>query len=168
MANLWITGDSWGVLDPKEPKSHWVNFCAQHYNLKNIYCLARSGISQDMINYITECVIKNVNWKDRDVKFSNMDDHLIIFPTTPTRITFNKVWDRETFDYNQGPHNLNWKALSKNKFKKEKEMFELRVKHQKFVQEHLFEEFVKVYMHPTRIQKLLDMGYTIDELDDVL
>lgn len=108
MANLWITGDSWGVLDYKEPETHWVNFYAEHYNLKNIYCLARSGISQDMINYITECVIKNVPWKDRDVNFSNMDDHLIVFPTTPTRITFNKVWDRETFDYNQGPHNLSW------------------------------------------------------------
>ena len=112
MANLWITGDSWGVLDNHEPQSHWVNYYAQHYNLKNIYCLARSGISQDMINYITECVIKNVEWKDRDVKFYNMEDHLIIFPTTPTRITFNKVWDQETFDYNQGPHNLNWKTLS--------------------------------------------------------
>jgi hypothetical protein len=53
-------------------------------------------------------------------------------------------------------------------FTKEKEQFELRVTHQKFVKEHLFEEFVKVYMHPNRIQKLLDMGYSIDELDDVL
>ena len=61
-----------------------------------------------------------------------------------------------------------WGALSRNNFEKEKEMFELRVKHQRFVQEHLFEEFVKVYMHPTRIQKLLDTGYTIDELDDIL
>ena len=47
-------------------------------------------------------------------------------------------------------------------------MFELRVKHQQFVQEHLLEEFVKIYMHPNRIQKLLDMGYSIDELDDIL
>jgi 6-phosphogluconate dehydrogenase len=61
-----------------------------------------------------------------------------------------------------------WKTLSENKFAKEKEQFELRVKHQKFVQEHLFEEFVKAYMHPNRILKLLDMGYTIDELDDIL
>ena len=62
----------------------------------------------------------------------------------------------------------NWTWLSLNTFKKEKEQFELRVRHQKFVQEHLFEEFVKAYMHPNRIQKLLDMGYNIDELDDIL
>jgi len=47
-------------------------------------------------------------------------------------------------------------------------MFEIRVKYQRFVQEHLFEEFVKVAMHPKRIQKLLDMGYSIDELDNLL
>ena len=62
----------------------------------------------------------------------------------------------------------NWIILSGNNFTKEKEMFELRVKHQLFVQENLFEEFVKVYMHPNRIQKLLDMGYSIDHLDDLL
>ena len=62
----------------------------------------------------------------------------------------------------------NWIGLSENKFAKEKEQFELRVRHQKFVQENLFEEFVKAYMHPNRIQKLLDMGYNIDELDDIL
>ena len=62
----------------------------------------------------------------------------------------------------------NWNSLSSNTFKKEKKMFELRVRHQRFVQEYLFEEFVKAYMHPNRIQKLLDMGHSIDELDDVL
>jgi hypothetical protein len=61
-----------------------------------------------------------------------------------------------------------WEGLSYNKFAKEKEMFEIRVKYQRFVQEHLFEEFVKVAMHPKRIQKLLDMGYSIDELDNLL
>ena len=64
-----------------------------------------------------------------------------------------------------------WKSLSRNKFTKEKENFELRelrVKHQKFVQEHLFEELVKIAMHPNKIEKYLSMGYTIDELDDIL
>lgn len=62
----------------------------------------------------------------------------------------------------------NWRGLSSNKFAKEKEMFELRVRHQRFIQDNLFEEFVKTYMHPNRIQKLLNMGYSIDELDDLL
>ena len=61
-----------------------------------------------------------------------------------------------------------WGMLSSNKFGKDKKTFELKIKHQKFVQEHLFEKFVKAYMHPTRIQKLLDMGYSVDELDEVL
>jgi hypothetical protein len=30
------------------------------------------------------------------------------------------------------------------------------------------EEFVKAYMHPNIIKKMLDMGYSIDELDDIL
>ena len=58
--------------------------------------------------------------------------------------------------------------FKKFKFKKEKETFELRIKYQQFVQENLFEELVKIYMHPNRIQKLLNMGYSIDELDDLL
>jgi hypothetical protein len=61
-----------------------------------------------------------------------------------------------------------WNWLSLQIFTKDKELFELIVKYQKFIHERLLEEFVKVYMHPTRIQKLLDMGYSIDELDDIL
>jgi len=34
------------------------------------------------------------------------------------------------------------------------------------VQENLFEELVKVYMHPKRMNKLLDMGYSIEEIVD--
>jgi hypothetical protein len=110
MANLWITGDSWGVLDKELPESHWVNYYAKHYNLKNIYCLARQGIAQDMINYMTHCVIKNTAWEGRTERWSNYDDHIIIFPTTPTRITYKKHWDQDTFDVQQGPHNLNWES----------------------------------------------------------
>ena len=62
----------------------------------------------------------------------------------------------------------NWYGLSSNMFKKDKEIFKLRVKHQRFVQKNLFEEFVKVYMHPNRVQQLLDIGYSFDELDDLL
>ena len=62
MANLWITGDSWGVLDKELPHSHWVNYYKQHYKLENVYCLARQGISQDMINYMTHSVIRNTEW----------------------------------------------------------------------------------------------------------
>ena len=61
-----------------------------------------------------------------------------------------------------------WLYLSLNHFIKAREMFELRVKHQKFVQDYLFEEFVKISMHPKRINKLLEMGYSIFELDEVL
>jgi len=51
-------------------------------------------------------------------------------------------------------------------YKKEKESFERKCKHQKFVQENLFEEFVKVYMHPKRMNKLLEMGYSIEVIVD--
>ena len=61
-----------------------------------------------------------------------------------------------------------WGVLSQNKFTKEKEQFEQRVSHQKFIQENILEELVKAYMHPKRIVMLLDMGYEIEELDDIM
>ena len=62
----------------------------------------------------------------------------------------------------------NWGALSQNKFTKAKEAFEKKVSHQKFIQENILEELVKAYMHPKRIVMLLDMGYEIEELDDIM
>ena len=44
----------------------------------------------------------------------------------------------------------------------------MRILHQKFIQENLLEEFVKVYMRPKRIIMLLDMGYSTEELDDIM
>jgi hypothetical protein len=110
MANLWVTGDSWGVLDKELPHTHWVNYYAKHYKLENIYCLARQSISQDMINYMTHCVVKNIPWQGREEKWSNYDDHLIVFPTTPTRITFKQYWDLDNFKESHGPHNLHWRS----------------------------------------------------------
>jgi hypothetical protein len=40
--------------------------------------------------------------------------------------------------------------------------------HQKFIQTNLLEEVVKVYMHPKRIMMLLNMGYSAEELDDIM
>ena len=63
----------------------------------------------------------------------------------------------------------NWGVLlQQNKFTKAKEEFEKRVLHQKFIQENILEELVKTYMHPKRIVMLLDMGYEIEELDDIM
>lgn len=78
---------------------------------------------------------------------------------------FDIDWD--TVEQNQNKP-WNWGQLCRNKFTKEKEMFELRVKHQRFVKDNLFEEFVKIAMHPKKIEKYLNMGYSIDELDDLL
>ena len=61
-----------------------------------------------------------------------------------------------------------WETLSENKFTKAKEEFEKRVSHQNFIQENILEELVKAYMHPKRIVMLLDMGYQIEELDDIM
>lgn len=43
-----------------------------------------------------------------------------------------------------------------------------KTKHQKFVKENVLEEVVKAYMHPKRINMLLNMGYSIDELDAIM
>ena len=61
-----------------------------------------------------------------------------------------------------------WRTISENKFIKEKELFECRVKHQKFIQENVFENLVKIALHPSKIDKYLNMGYSIDELDNLL
>ena len=64
------------------------------------------------------------------------------------------------------PWNCN--HLTENKFTKEKEEFKKRVSHQKFIQDNILEGLVKAYMHPNRIVMLLDMGYEIEELDDIM
>ena len=48
-----------------------------------------------------------------------------------------------------------WISISLNSFTKEKELFEIRQK-QKFVQEHLWESFVKKAYHPDRIERILN------------
>ena len=107
----------------------------------------------------------------------------------------NKVWNNYWFQfiekYPDKPWNWNWISqnpnitmemiekypekpwdwsygISRNTFKKNKEQFEMRTLNQKFIQENLLEEFVKVYMRPKRIIMLLDMGYSTEELDDIM
>ena len=58
-----------------------------------------------------------------------------------------------------------WDGLSINNFSKEKELFNLRVKYQKYVKNNLFEEIVKKVWHPNKIIKYLEMGYSIDDID---
>jgi hypothetical protein len=55
-------------------------------------------------------------------------------------------------------------GLIGNTFTQDKEIFGLH----RFVPENLFEEFAKAYMHPNRINKLLSMGYSVDDLDELL
>jgi hypothetical protein len=66
-------------------------------------------------------------------------------------------------------YNNNYKKCFQAKMgEEERKMFNLKVKHQNFVQEHLWEEFVKAYTHPNRINKLINTGYSIEELDYIL
>ena len=97
-----------------------------------------------------------------DIVEANLDkpwdwDHLSCNPN----ITWNIVKANPDKDWN-------WFKIRHNTFQKEKEMFELRVKKQKFIQENIFEELVKIAMHPKKIEKYLNMGYSIDELDYLL
>jgi hypothetical protein len=62
----------------------------------------------------------------------------------------------------------NWDCISRNMFKADKVNFDARVAYQAFVQANIFEELVKVYMHPKRIEMLLELGYDIEELDDIM
>ena len=77
----------------------------------------------------------------------------------------NITWDIVEANHDK---DWNWFRISYNTFQKEKEVFELRVKKQKFIQENIFEELVKIAMHPKKIEKYLNMGYSIDELDYLL
>ena len=121
------------------------------YLFQNIYLkFSEINMETNWNQYFFDFIVKHIyeNWQWKGLS-QNPNITMDIVETNP-----DKPWD--------------WFMLSYNKFTKEKEMFKLRVKYQKFVQEHLFEELVKIYMHPTRIQNLLDMGYSIDELDNVL
>jgi hypothetical protein len=68
--------------------------------------------------------------------------------------------------YPEKPWNLNY--ISCNTFIKDKEQFERRVVRRKYIQKNILEELVKVYMRPNRIIMLLNMGYKIEELDDIM
>lgn len=108
MADLWITGDSWGTLDNDEPETHWVFQYKEKYNLENVYCLAKPGMAQDAINYLTYCVVKNIQWPGRTEKWNFLDDRIIVFPTTSTRLTYNREMGVDEFDVDLGPHNFVW------------------------------------------------------------
>jgi hypothetical protein len=58
--------------------------------------------------------------------------------------------------------------ISSNNFEINKEQFDMRIVHQPFIQENVFEELVKVYMRPKRIIKLLELGFSAEELDEVM
>jgi hypothetical protein len=63
----------------------------------------------------------------------------------------------------------NWFSVLKNSFKKDKQQYIMQIKaQQQFIREHVWEELVKVYMHPNRIIKYLELGYQIEKLDDIL
>jgi len=45
----------------------------------------------------------------------------------------------------------NWRYISKKHFTKEKELFELRVNKQRFVQDHLFEKLARKVYDPDKV-----------------
>ena len=126
--------------------------------------------NQYFFDFIQTHLDKHWDWK---LLSSNPNITMDIVEANPNK-PWNWQWLSEnpniTWDIVLIYHDIpwNWDAFSSHEFNKEKQLFELRVAHQKFVQEHLFEEFVKAYMHPNRIVKLLNMGYSIDELDAIL
>ena len=62
----------------------------------------------------------------------------------------------------------NWIFTSKNPFTKEKELFELIVNKQRFVQDHLFEKLAMKSCHPDKVKRYLEMEYSIEELDNIM
>ena len=84
----------------------------------------------------------------------------------------NKPWHWGTWGISENPNlTMEWiekfpdkpwywnsygNGINNNPFTKEKELFELRVNKQKFVQDHLFESFVKKAYHPDRIERILN------------
>ena len=65
----------------------------------------------------------------------------------------------------KNPDKINWGRLSENPsiFKIEYDYKRLKERCNMYK-----EELIQFTMHPSRIQKLLDMGLSIDELDDYL
>ena len=90
----------------------------------------------------------------------------------------DKPWDWTAISRNQ---NITMEMIKKypdkewncwmvfvNKFIKEKELFELRVNKQRFVQDHSFEQLVMKTCHPDKVKRYLEMGYSLEELDDIM
>jgi len=122
-----------------------LEFVEKYINKKwNWECLSRHP--NITLEFVEKYIDKNWNWECLS-RHPNITIEMI-------KKYYNLPWDLHVI-------------LNRN-FNEEKEFFELRVKHQQFVQDNLLEEFVKAYMHPNRIKKLLDMGYSIDDLDNIL
>ena len=60
-----------------------------------------------------------------------------------------------------------WGWISVSKFEKERERFILD-KHRQYVKDNLKEELAMVAYHPLNIEKYLEMGYEIEELDEIM
>lgn len=61
----------------------------------------------------------------------------------------------------------NWQIIFNKKFEKDENLMRIK-NHQIFIQENIWEELVKKYMHPNRINMLLEMGYELDDIDNIL
>lgn len=122
--------------------------------------------------FISENVNENYFiYSSRNITFENMqNEHFIIMnsigDTRGVSANPNLSWD--IVEENKQTIQWCWRTLSENKFIKEKELFECRIKHQNFIQENVFENLVKIALHPSKINKYLNMGYSIDELDNIL
>jgi hypothetical protein len=60
-----------------------------------------------------------------------------------------------------------WKGISISKFNKEKQSYLLH-KHREYVKLNLSEDLAMVSNHPLKVEKYLNMGYEIEELNDIM
>ena len=148
---------------------YFFNFIKKHFDKPwNFYYLSKNpNITWDIVeanpdklwNWYGLSKNPNITW---DIVEANLDkDWNWNWLSCNPNITWDIVEANPDKDWN-------WFRISYNTFQKEKEVFELRVKKQKFIQENIFEELVKIAMHPKKIKKYLNMGYSIDELDYLL
>ena len=78
-------------------------------------------------------------------------------------------WDNLSFNPNaisilkKNQDRIHWKELSENP-----SIFELNYDYLKERCNLYKEELIKKALHPSRIQKYLDMGFSIDELDNII
>ena len=121
------------------------------------------------IKFLEKNPDKPWNWYDISYNPNLTMETIEKYPDKPLDwggISYNPNLTMETIEkYPDKP--WDWGGISIAKFNKEKQDYLLH-KHCEYVKLHLSEDLAMISNHPLQVEKYLNMGYEIEELDNIM